>query len=142
MIDVVNRRAEPIPFYGELSSINPVVITPAAAAARGEDIAAGLVSSFTLGAGQLCTKPGLVLVPDTADGDRIVVAVRDALRDISSQTLLNEQVFETYRRETQELRGHRRIAAVTSSPGEAAEGYSVNAMVFETDVEHWWWPHH
>ena len=137
LIDVVNRRAEPIPFYGELSSINPVVITPAAAAARGEDIAAGLVSSFTLGAGQLCTKPGLVLVPDTADGDRIVVAVRDALRDISSQTLLNERVFETYRRETQELRAHRGIAAVTSSPGEAAaEGYRVNAMVFETDVEH------
>jgi NADP-dependent aldehyde dehydrogenase len=136
LIDIVNRRAEPIPFYGELSSINPVVITPAAAAAHGQDIAAGLVGSFTLGAGQLCTKPGLVLVPDTGDGDRVVAAVRDAVRDISSQTLLNERVYETYRRATQDLRAPGGITSVASSPSEATEGYTVDALVFETDIEH------
>jgi NADP-dependent aldehyde dehydrogenase len=57
------ERPEPIPFYGELGSINPVFVTRAAAAARIDEIAAGYVASFTLGSGQFCTKPGLLLVP-------------------------------------------------------------------------------
>ncbi|WP_422934127.1 aldehyde dehydrogenase (NADP(+)) [Sinomonas sp. P47F7] len=63
LFDLASTRPEPIPFYGELGSINPVVITPAAAAARTAELAAGLAASFTLGVGQFCTKPGLVLVP-------------------------------------------------------------------------------
>lgn len=61
--DIAASRADPIPFFGELGSINPVVVTPAADAARGAELAAGLAASFTLGSGQLCTKPGVVLVP-------------------------------------------------------------------------------
>ncbi|HTE60177.1 MAG TPA: aldehyde dehydrogenase family protein, partial [Solirubrobacteraceae bacterium] len=56
-------RPEPIPFFGELGSLNPVVVTAAADAARGAALAAGLATSFQLGSGQFCTKPGLVLVP-------------------------------------------------------------------------------
>jgi len=63
LFDRASARPEPIPFYGELGSINPVVVTPAADAARGEALAAGLAASFQLGVGQFCTKPGVVLVP-------------------------------------------------------------------------------
>lgn len=56
-------RPDPIPFFGELGSINPVVVTQAADAARGDALAAGLAGSFQLGAGQFCTKPGVVFVP-------------------------------------------------------------------------------
>lgn len=56
-------RPAPIPFYGELGSINPVFVTPGAASARGEGIAQGYVESFTLGVGQFCTKPGLLFIP-------------------------------------------------------------------------------
>ena len=66
LADRAAARPVPIPFFGELGSLNPVVVTAAADAARGSDLAAGLAGSFTLGAGQFCTKPGLVLVP--ADG--------------------------------------------------------------------------
>jgi NADP-dependent aldehyde dehydrogenase len=61
--DLASTRPEPIPFYGELGSINPVVVTRAADAARGDELARGLAGSFTLGAGQFCTKPGVVFVP-------------------------------------------------------------------------------
>ena len=54
---------EPIPFYGELGSLNPVFVTQAAVDARGNDIATGYVGSFTLGVGQFCTKPGLLFLP-------------------------------------------------------------------------------
>ncbi|WP_228123240.1 aldehyde dehydrogenase family protein [Streptomyces olivaceus] len=57
-------RPDPIPFYGELGSTNPVVVTPAGWAERGTDIATGFAASFTLGSGQFCTQPGVVFVPD------------------------------------------------------------------------------
>ncbi|ERK69410.1 NADP-dependent fatty aldehyde dehydrogenase domain protein, partial [Leifsonia aquatica ATCC 14665] len=63
LFDLASARPKPIPFYGELGSINPVVVTAAAAAVRGPEIGAGLVASFTRDAGQYCTKPGLVFVP-------------------------------------------------------------------------------
>lgn len=63
LFDLAVSRPEPIPFYGELGSLNPVVITAAALVARAGELAAGLAASFTLGAGQFCTKPGLVFVP-------------------------------------------------------------------------------
>jgi NADP-dependent aldehyde dehydrogenase len=61
--EIAVTRPEPIPFYGELGSLNPVFVTQAAIDARGKDIAAGYVGSFTLGVGQFCTKPGLLFVP-------------------------------------------------------------------------------
>ena len=60
LMDMAASRPEPIPFYAEMSSTNPVFILPGALRERGEAIAAGLHGSFTLGAGQFCTKPGMV----------------------------------------------------------------------------------
>ncbi|MDF2575314.1 MAG: aldehyde dehydrogenase [Agromyces sp.] len=64
LFDLAQRRPDPIPFYGELSAVNPVLITPAAIEARADELAAGLAASFTVGAGQFCTNPGVVLVPE------------------------------------------------------------------------------
>jgi len=74
LFDRAARRPDPIPFHGELGSLNPVVVTPGALAARGADLAAGLAASFTLGAGQFCTKPGLVAVPASPEFDAALVA--------------------------------------------------------------------
>lgn len=63
LFDLACSRPDPIPFYAEMGSVNPVVVTPAAAADRAEEIASGYLDSYTLGAGQFCTKPGLLLVP-------------------------------------------------------------------------------
>ena len=64
LFDIAAARPDPIPFYGELGSVNPVVVTPAGWAERGAAIAREWVDSLTLGAGQFCTNPGVVLVPD------------------------------------------------------------------------------
>ncbi|WP_159605116.1 aldehyde dehydrogenase family protein, partial [Agromyces humi] len=63
LFDLASSRPDPIPFYGELSAVNPVLITAAAIDARSEELASGLAASFTLGAGQFCTNPGVVFVP-------------------------------------------------------------------------------
>lgn len=63
LLDRISTRPDPIPFYGELGSLNPVVVTSSADAEQGATLAAGLAASFQLGVGQFCTKPGVVLVP-------------------------------------------------------------------------------
>lgn len=77
LMDKASAREEPIPFYGELGSINPVFITQSARRARGLDILTEFVSSYTLGAGQFCTKPGLLFVPklDSAETQALVTMV-------------------------------------------------------------------
>jgi NADP-dependent aldehyde dehydrogenase len=72
LFDLATGRSDPIPFYGELGSVNPVVVTAAAAASRGDELAQGLVSSFSLGFGQFCTKPGVVFVPRGAGFEALV----------------------------------------------------------------------
>ncbi len=63
LADIAAARPTPIPFFGELGSVNPAFVTAAAVAARGADIATGFVASFTLGVGQFCTKPGVLFLP-------------------------------------------------------------------------------
>jgi NADP-dependent aldehyde dehydrogenase len=76
LFDLASSRPDPIPFYGELSAVNPVLITAAALDARADELAAGLAASFTLGAGQFCTNPGVVFVPAGSDfAARVAAAV-------------------------------------------------------------------
>ena len=63
LFDIANARPRPIPFYGELGSLNPVVVAPDAAAARTDEILTGFVGSVTGSSGQLCTKPGVLFWP-------------------------------------------------------------------------------
>ncbi|MCP2369587.1 NADP-dependent aldehyde dehydrogenase [Agromyces terreus] len=78
LFDLASSRPDPIPFYGELSAVNPVLVTPDAAAARADELAAGLAGSFTLGAGQFCTNPGVVFAPVGSGFAERVAAVIDA----------------------------------------------------------------
>ncbi|GAA1555230.1 aldehyde dehydrogenase (NADP(+)) [Kribbella sancticallisti] len=87
--EIAVTRPEPIPFYGELGSLNPVFVTQAAIDARGSDIATGYVGSYTLGVGQFCTKPGLLFLP-AGHGlqDQLVAAVDG----IAPAPMLNERI--------------------------------------------------
>lgn len=120
LLDIIGRRPEPIPFYGELSSLNPLVVTAAAAAERPVEIGTALVASVTGSSGQLCTKPGLVLVPTGPDGDAVVAAAADALRTAAVVPLLNPRIHESFLRDTERLT---RTAGVSSiAQGERADG--------------------
>src|SRR5690606_34715285 len=64
LADIAAARPTPIPFYGELGSVNPVFITADAIAERAAEIATGFLTSVAGSAGQLCTKPGFVFIPE------------------------------------------------------------------------------
>lgn len=128
---LATERDEPIPFFGELGSVNPFVVTPAAAAARPEEIAAALVGSLVLGAGQFCTKPGLVFVPEGSAGDILLEAARSATAATIAGHSLNQNIFETYIRESESLAATEGLRVTT---GEVAEtGFAVQAMLVEVE---------
>jgi len=96
LFDAAAARPRPIPFHGELGSLNPVVVTEAAAAERAEQIGTGLAGSFTLGTGQFCTKPGLVLAPAGDGGDQLVAALTGAARQAAAGVLLDARMRENF----------------------------------------------
>ena len=89
LYDLASARPVPIPFYGELGSTNPSVVTPAAAAERPAEIAAGFVGSFTLGAGQFCTKPAWLLVPA---GSALPAEIAQLVAQAPAQPMLNARI--------------------------------------------------
>jgi NADP-dependent aldehyde dehydrogenase len=92
IFDTAAKRERPIPVYAEMGSINPVVILPGAVQARGESLAEGLVNSATLGSGQFCTNPGLILMRDNEETRSFVNLVRDKMASREPGVLLNEQI--------------------------------------------------
>ncbi|WP_443059642.1 aldehyde dehydrogenase (NADP(+)) [Streptomyces sp. NBC_00443] len=96
LFDAAAGRPVPIPFHGELGSLNPVVITEAAAAERAEAIGTGLAGSMTLGVGQFCVKPGLVLAPSGAAGDRLLKTLTDAVSDTEAGVLLDHRMRDNF----------------------------------------------
>ncbi|WP_233563059.1 aldehyde dehydrogenase (NADP(+)) [Micromonospora musae] len=94
LFDIASSRPRPIPFHGELGSLNPVVVTERAAETRAEEVGAGLAASYTLGMGQFCVKPGLVLLPEGAAGDAVAEAVVSAA--VPSGPLLDPRMREAF----------------------------------------------
>lgn len=96
LFDAASARPVPIPFHGELGSLNPVVVTEAAAAERAEAIGTGLAGSMTLGVGQFCVKPGLVLVPSGSAGDGLLKSLTDAVSNTDSGVLLDHRMRDNF----------------------------------------------
>lgn len=96
LFDAAAARPVPIPFHGELGSLNPVVITEAAAAERAEELGAGLAASMTQGTGQFCTKPGFVLAPAGEAGDRVTAALAEALGAVEPGVMLSRRMRQHF----------------------------------------------
>ncbi|MDL4915105.1 MAG: aldehyde dehydrogenase (NADP(+)) [Enterobacterales bacterium endosymbiont of Blomia tropicalis] len=97
LFDLCATRPEPIPFFGELGSVNPMFLLPAALAARSEEIGIGWANSLTMGAGQFCTNPGIAVVMRGKEGDNFAAAARSALGQAQTQAMLTEDIAAAYR---------------------------------------------
>ncbi|MEV5833385.1 aldehyde dehydrogenase (NADP(+)) [Nocardia sp. NPDC052112] len=111
LFDIASSRPRPIPFYGELGSVNPVVVFPGAIRARGQRIVEGFVGSFTLGAGQFCTKPGVLLLPS---GHGLTDALTAAVAAVPQQPLLNEHIGNGFRSRVTTLRENSTVTALSA----------------------------
>ena len=129
LFDLATGREDPIPFYGELGSVNPVVLTPAAVARRGEALAQGLVASFTLGVGQFCTKPGVVFVPAGSSFDELVARL---VPGASGGPLLTDRITAAFPSGLAHLEADPSVSVVAGS-AEQAEG-TAQPVVLRTDA--------
>jgi NADP-dependent aldehyde dehydrogenase len=133
LVEIAAARAEPIPVFAEMSSINPVVLMPAALAARAEALAAGFIGSLTLGAGQFCTNPGLVIAPDGPDLDRFVAAAATALAAVTPPVMLTPGIHAAYDAGVAALDGSPQADRVAS--GQSASGPNrCTGALFETSA--------
>ena len=105
-------RPEPIPVYAEMSSINPVYLMPGALAARAEALGKAFVGSLTLGAGQFCTNPGLVLALAGADLDAFVASATAALGAYAPAPMLTPGIHGAYEAGRKALEGNGRVRRV------------------------------
>jgi NADP-dependent aldehyde dehydrogenase len=131
LLDIIGERERPIPFYGELSSLNPLIVTAGAVAARGDAITAGLFASFTGSAGQLCTKPGIAFVPRGATAllDALVARATDA----APQPLLNERILDAFGAIRGRLIDEGRAESLVE-PRVGDDGFSLSPAVLAIDA--------
>lgn len=97
LFDAAARREDPIPVFAEMGSINPVVVLPEAGEERSEDIAQGLYQSVTLGVGQFCTNPGLVVACEGRATNRMVAALKGLITEHASSPMLSAGICRAFR---------------------------------------------
>lgn len=97
LMDAAAGRPDPIPVYAEMGSINPVFILPGALRQNAESIAAGLQASVTLGVGQFCTCPGLVITLNSPETERFLAALKERMETTPPGTMLTAELCTAYR---------------------------------------------
>jgi len=133
LVRIASERDVPIPVYAEMSSINPVVVLPAALAARGQAMATAFVQSLTMGAGQFCTNPGLVLAVAGPDLDAFVAAAGEALEGQATATMLTPGIHAGFEKGVDALASHAAVTPVAR--GKVGDGVNqAQGAIFRTDA--------
>ncbi|UYG08581.1 aldehyde dehydrogenase (NADP(+)) [Halomonas sp. M4R1S46] len=120
LMQAAQARPEPIPVYAEMSSINPVFLLPAALESRAAELGEAFVGSLTLGAGQFCTNPGLVIGVKGEGLDAFVAAAGEAVTGAAAQTMLTPGIHDAYVQGVDGLLQSRKAREVARGP--AGEG--------------------
>ncbi|MFW3895622.1 aldehyde dehydrogenase (NADP(+)) [Pseudomonas bharatica] len=116
------ERPQPIPVFAEMSSINPVILLPDALRTRGDTLARELAASVTLGCGQFCTNPGLIIGLRSAQFTAFVEQLKVQMAEQPAQTMLNRGTLASYRKGLEHLHGHpgvRHLAGAAQGDGQA-----------------------
>ena len=134
LFDLCASRPEPIPFFGELGSVNPMFLLPEAVKARGAAIGTGWAGSLTMGAGQFCTNPGIAVVIAGPGADAFVDAAQAALAGVGPQTMLTDGIAAAYRQGRDRIAGATGVREVLTS---VCDLRNATPYLFETDGDSW-----
>ncbi len=136
LFDTAAARPEPIPVYAEMGSVNPVFVLPGAMAARGAEIAVGYVQSVTLGTGQFCTNPGMLLAVEGPQMSAFLEAVAANARAVAVGTMLHDGIARSFHAGVERLRrteGVRLLGASSVAPD--ASRPQAACTIFATEIE-------
>ncbi|WP_428390395.1 aldehyde dehydrogenase (NADP(+)) [Lichenicoccus sp.] len=130
LMKIAQERHEPIPVYAEMSSINPVILFEGALAERAAAIAPAFAAALSMGAGQFCTNPGLILAIDGPGLDRFLGAAAEAVAALPGAGMLTPGIHAAYDRATASLAAHSQVA--TLARGKTGGTYACQAALFST----------
>jgi alpha-ketoglutaric semialdehyde dehydrogenase len=136
LVALAAGREVPIPVYAEMSSINPVFLLPAALAQRAESIAQGFIDSVTLGTGQFCTKPGLVLGVAGPAFERFRAAAQTSMQMKSATTMLNTGIHRAYGEGIANWAGDSGIQILATGAAAAHGVCAGQPKLFSTSAKH------
>lgn len=131
LCDMAAARAQPIPVFAEMSSINPVILLPEALKARGEQIASELSASVVLGCGQFCTNPGLVIGIRSPEFAAFSQEFAARMADQPAQTMLNAGTLNNYEKGVAALHAHPGIRHLAGRP---QQGRQAQPQLFQAEV--------
>jgi 2,5-dioxopentanoate dehydrogenase len=133
LMRIAAARIEPIPVYAEMSSINPVLLFPEALFARAESIAHEFAAALTLGAGQFCTNPGLILAVEGPALDRFVSIATAALTDTQASTMLTPDIHRAYETGVERMAAHPDVTTLLRGGRDGA--HRTRPALFATNAE-------
>jgi NADP-dependent aldehyde dehydrogenase len=119
-----------------MSSINPVFLLPSALAQRAEAIAQGLIDSVTLGTGQFCTKPGIVIALAGVDFDRFKYAAQTCVQAKSATTMLNSGIHRAYCHGAAQWARDSGVRAISAGGDPQPGSFAGQPMLFATAAQH------
>jgi len=122
LLQLAQQRDVPIPVFAEMGSVNPVILMPGALRTRGKALGAAFVASLTLGAGQFCTNPGLLLAVKGEGFEAFMMSAAAALSDCGAATMLSRGIRDAYQRGVDALAEHPRVQWLGG--GQPQEGYA------------------
>ena len=134
LVAIAASRKQPIPVFAEMSSTNPVFLLPAALAERGPAIAKGLIDSATLGVGQFCTKPGIVLAIAGQEFDQFATHAAEAMQAANPGVMLNAGIHKAYVGGVESLQQASSVKHVAQGLVPTAAPCSAQAALFATSA--------
>ncbi|WP_395309657.1 aldehyde dehydrogenase (NADP(+)) [Mycobacterium sp. AMU20-3851] len=132
LVAAAAARPEPIPVYAEMSSINPVFLLDGALASRGAELGKAFIGSLTMGSGQFCTNPGLVVAVDGPGLDAFVTAAGEAISGAPATPMLTPNIARSYAAGVETLGTAAELVARGQAPGIETCG---QAALFATDAQ-------
>jgi 2,5-dioxopentanoate dehydrogenase len=137
LFDSAARRERPIPVYAEMGSINPVIVLQSALETRLNALAEGLANSVTLGAGQFCTNPGVVIVQDSDLSRQWIATVTELIRAKAPAPLLNGQILTGLEYAVSATLNSGRVDVLTGGMTIEGEAFCYANTVLQTTGAHW-----
>lgn len=134
LFDLCAARPEPIPFFGELGSVNPMFILDNALNARGEEIGKGWAASLSMGAGQFCTNPGIAVVTSGGQAEKFAAAAREALAETGTQTMLTDGIADAYRSGQRRVAGTEGVQELLTTSCDLRDA---TPYLYQTTAENW-----
>jgi NADP-dependent aldehyde dehydrogenase len=132
LFDWANQRKVPIPVFAEMGSINPIFLLPGKLAASAKEVAASIAGSITLGVGQFCTNPGLLIGVEGPNLDLFIEELGAAVAKATPGTMLHSGIAKAYKEKRGAALGQRDVATVAVSGTEPATGQGAPTLASAT----------